>query len=420
MTRALDREGASGAALPGARGADRLDGGRGRHRATRPTRGWPRRACARWRGRAASSPRWSASAAARVRDRSRAMGRRLRAISRTIRRRTGEAKAEVLKLTARDRRAAGALGGRGAAAGREAQAPGRAAAARGPSCAPPPSWSELADRCEQVAAQIKQRVAGEPITDRLVSLADPDARPIRKGKLGKPNEFGYVTQIAEVTDNTTPRRARPDPAAGLAPGNPSEDTLLPQTVAELARLGLSPREVALDGGFNSRPDRPGARAARARAGLHRRPPTARLQAHPATPAALPHRRRGPHQPPQTRLRAASQPAQGRRRPADLDRLGDPRLQPRHARRPQRLKPSKRSTPEQPTHPRNGRATTPARPFQRSAVYPGQVASAHRPSLRNPGRVAGQGKNRIPDRPGSYGTDPAQPRWLTVLALRAFL
>ena len=36
---------------------------------------------------------------ARVRDRSRAMGRKLRAITRTIRRRSGEAKAEVLKLT---------------------------------------------------------------------------------------------------------------------------------------------------------------------------------------------------------------------------------------------------------------------------------------------------------------------------------
>lgn len=37
---------------------------------------------------------------ARVRDRSRSMGRKLRAITRTIRRRTGEAKTEVLKLTA--------------------------------------------------------------------------------------------------------------------------------------------------------------------------------------------------------------------------------------------------------------------------------------------------------------------------------
>jgi hypothetical protein len=37
----------------------------------------------------------------RVRDRSRAMDRALRAITRTVRRRTGEAKTEMLKLTAR-------------------------------------------------------------------------------------------------------------------------------------------------------------------------------------------------------------------------------------------------------------------------------------------------------------------------------
>ena len=36
-------------------------------------------------------------------------------------------------------------------------------------------------------------------------------------------------------------------------GNPGEDTLLPDTVAELKRLGISPREVALDGGFNVAP-----------------------------------------------------------------------------------------------------------------------------------------------------------------------
>jgi IS5 family transposase len=82
-----------------------------------------------------------------------------------------------------------------------------------------------------------------------VSLADPDARPIRKGKLGTPNQFGYVVQVAEVTANTR-RGARGYllPAAS-APGNPGENQLLDQTVAELDRLGLRPREVALDGGF---------------------------------------------------------------------------------------------------------------------------------------------------------------------------
>jgi hypothetical protein len=61
---------------------------------------------------------------------------------------------------------------------------------------------ELADRCEKVGEQITKRVKGEKITDPVISLADPNARPIRKGKLGRPNESGYVTQTAEVTPNT--------------------------------------------------------------------------------------------------------------------------------------------------------------------------------------------------------------------------
>ena len=109
----------------------------------------------------------------------------------------------------------------------------------------------MADRCEKVASQIRQRIAGEPIKDRIVSLHDPDARPIRKGKLGKPNEFGYVVQIAEVTEHTR-RGARGLilPAAATRIGNPHEDTLLPDTTTEMTRLGIRVREVALDGGFS--------------------------------------------------------------------------------------------------------------------------------------------------------------------------
>ena len=115
------------------------------------------------------------------------------------------------------------------------------------------SLEEWADLCEKVSRQIKQRVAGEPITDRLVSLYDPDARPIRKGKLGKPNEFGFVSQLAEVTENTQRGARGLILPASTALGNPAEDTLLPGTVAELERLGISVREVAVDGGFNTAP-----------------------------------------------------------------------------------------------------------------------------------------------------------------------
>jgi hypothetical protein len=180
------------------------------------------------------------------------IGRWLRALTRTIRRRSGEAKVlrlteqtgELLEQFARETRRLAVIARR-RARGRGAKAKLKAAA----------RIEELADRCDQVARQIRQRVAGEPIKDRLVSLADPDARPIRKGKLGKPNEFGYVTQLAEVTEHTKRGARGLIVPSTTAIGNPSEDTLLPRTVAELTRLGISPREVALDGGFNVGPTR---------------------------------------------------------------------------------------------------------------------------------------------------------------------
>lgn len=197
----------------------------------------------------------------RVRDRSRAVGGRLREIGRTLRRRTGEAKQEVLDLTAQ-------TGKLLSASVREARAAidaARAAAMRLARSRKPKLRRQAAsvlgaverletmvERSEKVVAQIGKRVAGEPIKDRLVSLFDPDARPIRKGKLGKQTEFGYIRQLAEVTPNTKPgARGFILPPATKA-GNPGENELLPTTVAELKGLGLRPREVALDGGFQAK------------------------------------------------------------------------------------------------------------------------------------------------------------------------
>jgi IS5 family transposase len=60
----------------------------------------------------------------------------------------------------------------------------------------------IAGLAEQIVAQTRTRLAGE-IPDganRAVSLHDPDARPIRKGRLGRPVEFGYKAQIADNAD----------------------------------------------------------------------------------------------------------------------------------------------------------------------------------------------------------------------------
>ena len=58
-------------------------------------------------------------------------------------------------------------------------------------------------------------------------------------------------QSAEVTEHTR-RGARGLilPAAATRLGNPPENTLLPDTTAEIARLGITVCEVALDGGFS--------------------------------------------------------------------------------------------------------------------------------------------------------------------------
>lgn len=189
--------------------------------------------------------------ARRVRNRSRAVGQRLRMIGRTVGRRLGSsggARERVLVLTGeagelvrRSVREARALAGQARQRARGRGAERKVAAAT--------RLEQAAERAERIVEQIQKRLAGEPIKDRVVSLADPDARPIRKGKLGKPCEFGYVFQLAELTPNTR-RGARGLilPAASEV-GSPNESELLPATVAELTRLRVRPREVALDGGF---------------------------------------------------------------------------------------------------------------------------------------------------------------------------
>lgn len=263
---------------------------------------------------------------ARVRDRSRSMGRKLRAVTRTIRRRSGEAKAEVLQLTEQTgqllersvkeaRKLAAAA--RGRAVGRGARAKLKAAAA----------MEELAERCEKIATQIRQRVNGEPIKDRIVSLADPDARPIRKGKLGKPNEFGYVSQICEVTEHTR-RGARGLIARSHSAREPARGHAFAQhdQRTDPAR-DPTPRDRA-GRWVQRRADPPGTRRPRPGPGarVHLWPPATRQPAHPTTDAALPNRRRRPNQSPQTRLRHGPIATERRPGPPDLDRMGDPRLQ----------------------------------------------------------------------------------------------
>src|SRR5262249_40046739 len=190
----------------------------------------------------------------KVRDRSRAAGKRIRELNRSLAGRTGDAKQHIQRLTEEIAELAKASLGQA----RRLLAEARLAAMAVNRGLPRQANRALA-QLEQmiglsgkVIEQIRQRFAGQKIAERLVSLFDPEARPIRKGKKAKPTEFGYVNQYAELSANT--RRG----ARGLllppklAVGNSPEDALLPETVAEVVALDLRPSEAVFDRGFTAK------------------------------------------------------------------------------------------------------------------------------------------------------------------------
>jgi hypothetical protein len=73
-------------------------------------------------------------------------------------------------------------------------------------------------------------------------LADPDARPIRWGKLGKRNEFGAVIQICELTEHTRRGARGLIVPASTRLRNSARVTLLPDTLS-----GLEPDRTFISG-----------------------------------------------------------------------------------------------------------------------------------------------------------------------------
>jgi transposase, IS5 family len=132
------------------------------------------------------------------RDRGRAAGRRMRQLAHSLRRRGGDAMAEVDRLTGEVARMAKQTVREVQAVARNA----RRALGRRPDDG---RLARLVDELEETVGhagrllwQTDQRLAGNRvIPDRLVSLSDPDARPIRKGKPQHPTQFGYTALVAE-------------------------------------------------------------------------------------------------------------------------------------------------------------------------------------------------------------------------------
>ena len=184
----------------------------------------------------------------RVANRTRSVYRRARDVVNTLRQRGDESRERVHRLNAelaaiarRTVAEADAVirNARRALARRGAQATGRQRAIV-------EDLATLVDRVERVADQTHQRVVDgvtPPGATRIVSLHDPDARPIAKGRLGRPVEFGYKAQLVDNDDGIIVDH-------NVEGGNPPDAPMLLPAIERIrARTGRPPRAVTADRGY---------------------------------------------------------------------------------------------------------------------------------------------------------------------------
>lgn len=183
-----------------------------------------------------------------LRDRTRSVYRRAREIVNTLRQRGDERRDRVRRLNAELAQIARASINEAQAVIRNARRRVRELGDRatGRQRAVVENLATLADRLGAVAAQTRQRVV-EDVTPagatRIVSLHDPDARPIRKGRLGRPVEFGYKAQLVDNEDGVILDH-------NIEAGNPADAPMLAPAVERIARrAGRTPKAVTADRGY---------------------------------------------------------------------------------------------------------------------------------------------------------------------------
>ncbi len=186
----------------------------------------------------------------KTRDRTRLVRAHARSIGANLRRRTDEAKDEVLAINARTVRIAAAA----VHEARRVATNARRSLHRLGDAAPHKlealavDLEVTAQRVARIAAQTRQRLDGH-VPDgatRLVLLHDPDARPIRKGRIGKPVEFGYKAQVVDNEDGVVLDH-------NVEIGNPPDAPMLAPAIARIARRATrAPDAVTADRGYGER------------------------------------------------------------------------------------------------------------------------------------------------------------------------
>jgi IS5 family transposase len=105
--------------------------------------------------------------------------------------------------------------------------------------------SNLLEATAQIIGQTRQRIAGTTPdgASRVVSLHDRDARPIAKGRLGKPVEFGYKGQVVDNDDGIVVDH-------DMRAGNPADAPQLAPAIQRVKdRAGRAPGTVTADRGY---------------------------------------------------------------------------------------------------------------------------------------------------------------------------
>ena len=157
-----------------------------------------------------------------------------------LRRRSDEAKTEVLTITGLLADLAEQCLAEYDAIGKSKRRPKRSARRRLDELA------VLADRTRRLITQARIRIDGgvAPGASRLVSLHEPDARPIAKGRLGKPVEFGYKAQVCDNSDGIIVDHS-------VHIGNPHDTVLLMPAVKRIIKhCGAAPVLLTADRGYN--------------------------------------------------------------------------------------------------------------------------------------------------------------------------
>jgi transposase, IS5 family len=186
-----------------------------------------------------------------VRDRSRSAGQRARAIAAKLRLRGAAARedgqAAVLRITGELAGIAESVMAQAQAVVRNARRTLRTAAGRrrGQLHRALNDLDTLLSRTQRVVDQTRSRLAGvmPDSATRMVSFHDVDARPIRKGRLGKPVEFGYKAQVVDNADGVILDHS-------VEIGNPADAPQLAPAIARVARrVGRAPTAVTADRGY---------------------------------------------------------------------------------------------------------------------------------------------------------------------------